>query len=243
LTRADTARGRGYASVQDLRGRTGLSPAVLERLAEADAFASMKLSRREAIWAVRALPPEPLPLFAAAGEHQHEPQTTLPRAALGEQVAEDYRRQRLTLRRHPMALLRPGFAAVNVAPNARLADLPPGRPVKVAGLVLVRQRPGSAKGVIFATLEDETGISNIIVWPKVFEAYRATVMRARLLYVEGRLQKEGLVIHVVANHIEDRSHLLADLDGRWAPQLARADEVLRPEPGSRRFPVKSRDFH
>ncbi len=94
-------------------------------------------------------------------------------------MAEDYRRQRLTLRRHPMALL----------------------------------RPGSAKGVIFATLEDETGIANIIVWPKVFETYRATVMRTRLLYVEGKLQKEGLVIHVVANHIEDRSYLLADLDG------------------------------
>ncbi len=243
MHRLAEARGQGYVSVQDLRERTGLSPVVLERLAEADAFASLGLSRREALWAVRALPPEPLPLFAAAGEHQNEPTVALPKAALGEQVAEDYRRQRLTLRRHPMALLRPGFARENVAPNARLADLPADRPVTVAGLVLVRQRPGSAKGVIFATLEDETGISNVIVWPKVFEAYRAIVMRARLLYVEGKLQKEGLVIHVVANHIEDRSHLLADLDGPWAPQLAHADEVLRPMPGSQRFPVKSRDFH
>jgi error-prone DNA polymerase len=247
MQRLAEVRGKGYVSVQDVRERAYLSPAVLERLAEADAFASMGLSRREALWAVRALPPEPLPLFAAAGEHQNEPTVALPQAALGEQVAEDYRRQRLTLRRHPMALLRPGFAAKNVAPNARLADLPPDRPVTVAGLVLVRQRPGSAKGVIFATLEDETGIANIIVWPKVFEAYRAVVMRARLLYVEGKLQKEGLVIHVIANHIEDRSHLLADLDGPLSdpmqPQLAHADEVLRPIPGSQRFPVKSRDFH
>ncbi len=251
MRRLGERRGAGYRDVPALRERTGLGSAVLERLAEADAFASLGLSRREALWAVRALPPEPLPLFAAAadrgGERQVEPAVHLPQAALGEQVAEDYRRQRLTLRRHPMALLRPGLAGEGVAPNARLADLPTGRPIKVAGLVLVRQRPGSAKGVIFATLEDETGIANIIVWPKVFAAYRAVVMRARLLYVEGKLQKEGLVIHAVADHIEDRSHLLADLDGPWAPQLAHADEVVRPLPGrqsgSRRFPVKSRDFH
>lgn len=247
MQRLVAMRDGGYGSVQELRDRSSLTPAVLERLAEADAFASMSLSRREALWAVRALPSEALPLFAAAGERQNEPAVTLPKAALGEQVAEDYRRQRLTLRRHPMALLRPGFSADNVLPNARLADSPADRLVKVAGLVLVRQRPGSAKGVIFATLEDETGISNIIIWPKVFEAYRAVVMRARLLYVEGKLQKEGLVIHVVANHIEDRSGLLADLDGPLSdpmqPQLAHADEVLRPMPGSQRFPVKSRDFH
>ena len=98
-------------------------------------------------------------------------------------------------------------------------------------------------GFFFATLEDETGIANIIVWPKVFEAYRAVIMRARLLWVRGRLQREGLVIHVVADHLEDRSHWLADLDGPYDPGYARADEVIRPEPGSKRFPVKSRDFH
>jgi len=103
----------------------------------------------------------------------------------------------------------------------------------------VRQRPGSAKGVIFATLEDETGVANIIVWPKVFEAYRATVMRARLLWVKGRLQREGLVIHVVAEHLEDRSHWLSDLDG----PSASAGPVAPLEPDSQRFPVKSRDFH
>ena len=251
MQRLVAIRGRGYGSVLDLRERADLSPAVLERLAEADAFASMNLSRREALWAVRALPPEPLPLFAAmsarGGESYAEPTVTLPRASLGEQVAEDYRRQRLTLRRHPMALLRPRLATEGTAPHARLADLPDGASVSVAGLVLVRQRPGSAKGVIFATLEDETGIANIIVWPKVFEAYRATIMRARLLWTKGRLQKEGLVIHVVAERLEDRSGWLTDLDSTldsaWHPTLAPADEVARPQTDPRRFPVKSRDFH
>jgi error-prone DNA polymerase len=241
-------RGSGYRSVQDLQERTGLSPAVLERLAEADGFASLGLERREALWAVRALPPEPLPLFAAAGERRVEPAVTLPKASLGEQVAEDYRRQRLTLRRHPLALLRSGFSAAGVFPNARLADLPANSTVSVAGLVLVRQRPGSAKGVIFATLEDETGIANIIIWPKVFEAYRAVVMRARLLRARGKLQREGLVIHLVADHVEDCSHLLMDLDGPlstlpWQQEMAPADEVVRPQGDHRRFPVKSRDFH
>jgi len=234
---------QGYADMAEIRARAGASAAVLERLAQADAFGSLGLNRRQALWAVRALPPtaDDLPLFAAAGEGRTEPRVALPDAGLGEQVAEDYRRQRLTLRRHPLALLRPRLA--EAAPNGRLPHLPANSRVTVAGLVLVRQRPGSAKGVIFATLEDETGIANIIVWPKVFAAYRAQVMRARLLWVRGRLQREGLVIHVVAEHLEDRSHWLSDLDGPYDPACARADEVLRPEPGSRRFPVKSRDFH
>ncbi|HKK30855.1 MAG TPA: error-prone DNA polymerase, partial [Alphaproteobacteria bacterium] len=250
VRRLVACRGNGYASVQEMRERTGLGPAVLERLAEADAFASLGLSRREALWAVRALPPEPLPLFAAAadrgGEHQEEPAVQLPEASLGEQVAEDYRRQRLSLRRHPMALLRPRLAAAGAVPHARLADLPNGSPVRVAGLVLVRQRPGSAKGVIFATLEDETGIANIIVWPKVFETYRAPLTRARLLEAEGRLQKQGLVIHVVAERLEDGSQMLSALDSADAasmqPALARADEIARPQGEDRRFPIKSRDF-
>jgi len=111
----------------------------------------------------------------------------------------------------------------------------------------VRQRPGSAKGVIFATLEDETGIANIIVWPKVFETYRAPLTRARLLEAEGRLQKQGLVIHVVAERLEDGSQMLSALDSADAasmqPALARADEIARPQGEDRRFPIKSRDFH
>ena len=241
-------RGAGYRDVQDLRERTGIGPAVLERLAEADTFASMGLNRRQALWAVRALPSEPLPLFANAGEQRAEPAVQLPLADIGEQVAEDYRRQRLTLRRHPMALLRSRFASAGVVPNARLSDLPADRTVSVAGLVLVRQRPGSAKGVIFTTLEDETGIANIIVWPKVFEAFRPIVMRARLLRARGKLQREGLVIHVVADQVEDCTHMLGDLDSPlsqqpWQQEFAHADEVVRPQSDERRFPVKSRDFH
>ncbi|MCA8928742.1 MAG: error-prone DNA polymerase, partial [Alphaproteobacteria bacterium] len=140
---------------------------------------------------------------------------------------------------HPVALLRAGLTASGYRPAGDLRGLRHGRRARVAGLVLVRQRPGSAKGVIFATLEDETGIANVIVWPKVFEAHRAIVMGARLLWVRGRLQREGLVIHVVAERLEDRSHWLGDLDGPPTP----ADTAVRPEQGRKRFPVPSRDFH
>jgi error-prone DNA polymerase len=227
------ARGNGYADPLHLWRRSGLGIAALETLARADAFRSMGLDRRRALWAVKGLPETPLPLFAAMGEEEQgeEPAAALPPMRIGEHVAEDYRTLHLSLKRHPLALLRDAMGQAGYVPAARLGDIANGKRVKVAGLVLVRQRPGTASGVIFATLEDETGVANIIVWPKMFERYRRIVLTATLLGVEGELQREGIVIHVIARRLVDLSHRLRELtdggDDLDTP-LARADQVKRP---------------
>jgi error-prone DNA polymerase len=226
-------RGNGYAEPLALWRRAGLAPTALEALARADAFASLGLDRRRALWAIQGLGPAPLPLFAAAGEPElsEEPDVALPAASLGEQVVEDYSSLRLSLKRHPVALLRGRLAGEGLMPAERLATLGHGKMVSVAGLTLVRQRPGTASGVIFLTLEDETGIANIVVWPAVFERFRRILLTATLLAVEGRLQREGLVLHVVAERLIDLSALLQGLgrhDSAFVGAMARGDEVRRP---------------
>ena len=223
------ARGAGYQDVPALWRRAGVGGAALEALARADAFGSMGLSRRQALWAVRGLDEAPLPLFAAAS-NGGEPPVALPEAAPGEEVADDYRALRLSLKDHPLALLR-GALGAGYMPCARLAETAHGRRARVAGLVVNRQRPGSAKGVIFATLEDETGIANLIVWPAVFERFRKAVLGASLLGVAGRVQREGLVVHVLAEEVHDLTALLGRLDG--PPEAAAGD----------RLAIASRDFH
>jgi error-prone DNA polymerase len=270
--RLTAARGAGYASIAELKARAGLGRATLEALARADAYRSLAQDRRQSFWSVRALPADaPLPLFAHAaacvtsppagegapgaliGDHaaSAEAQVALPRATLGEEIIDDYASLRLSLRAHPLALLRPALAARGIVPCAALGALPAGRRTTVAGLVLVRQRPGTAKGVIFATLEDETGIANLVIWGQVFERFRRTVLNARLMACRGRVQREGLVIHLVAERLSDRSaelDRLGALDARAEPPLARADEVRRGgDPGARAprggYLPKSRDFH
>jgi error-prone DNA polymerase len=233
------SRNQPYRSVRDLWLRSGLSRAALERLAEADAFRSIGLDRRDALWEVRGLDPaaaaERLPLFIAAdqsagGELQAEPSVALPVMPLGEHVVNDYRSLSLSLKAHPLSFLRSELAVQGIVPAERLPELKSGRKVSVAGLVLVRQRPGTASGVIFSTLEDETGVANIIIWPKVFERYRAIVLGSRLLRVTGRLQSEQNVIHIVAMRLQDLTPLLARLSDQPIGEngLARADEVRRP---------------
>ncbi len=175
-------RGAGYASPRELWLRAGLAASVLETLARADAFRSQGLGRREALWAVKALGNAPLPLFAATeatGPAQCEPAVALPTMPIGEEVVEDYASLRLSLKRHPVALLRRGLERDGLLPAAGLADLASGRWIKIAGLVLVRQRPGSANGIVFITLEDETGIANLVVYPDLFERYRRGMGRSR----------------------------------------------------------------
>jgi error-prone DNA polymerase len=238
--RIETVRGAGFDSVRDLWLRTGLAPSALERLAEADAFGSLGLSRRDALWAVRALrragDKDDLPLFAQAAMPEIEPDMDLRPMPPGQEVVEDYRHLRLSLKAHPVSFLRRELDRRRILPHERLAEASSGRLVTVAGLVLVRQRPGSAQGVIFMTLEDETGIANTIVWPKVFETYRALVLGARLIAITGRLQNEAGVIHVVAQTVEDLSWLLGRLSAETSlPEtVARADEIKRPDPGPRR---------
>jgi len=210
-------RGRGYDSVRDVWLRTGLPSSTLERLADADAFASLGLSRRDALWAVRGLgrsgDKDDLPLFLAAEEagHEIEPDMHLPPMPPGEEVVMDYRHLRLSLRDHPVSFLRPRLDRLRAMPCDDLTRTTDGRRVTVAGLIVVRQRPGTAKGTIFLTLEDESGIANIVVWAKVFEAHRAIVLGSRMVSVTGRMQAESGVIHVVADRIVNLTHLLGHL--------------------------------
>jgi error-prone DNA polymerase len=242
-------RGAGYDSIRDLWLRTGLRPFVLEKLANADAFRSLGLSRRDALWTIRALhrsgDKDDLPLFARVAMPEMEPDVALPPMLPGEQVVEDYRHLKLSLRAHPVSFLRADLDARGLLRNETLLRTPSGRRVSIAGIVLIRQRPGTAKGVIFMTLEDETGIANTIVWPKIFETFRPVVLGARLVGVTGRLQNEKGVIHVVAEQIEDLTPLLRRLSehGPSIESLARCDEVKRPEPGNRSAKNLSKGAH
>ena len=237
MDRLVAKRGGGYDSVRDLWLRAELAPSVLEMLAEADAFRSLGLDRREALWIVRGLnragDKDDLPLLKALSFVELEPEAKLPPMPLGQHVVEDYRHLSLSLKAHPVAFVRNQLAAMLKA--EALATHPANQRVTVAGLVLVRQRPGSAKGTIFLTLEDETGVANIIVWPKVFESLRPIVIGARFIAVTGRLQRESGVVHIVAEKAEDLTRLLTLLSslGSEVSSLARADEIRRPVLGPR----------
>ncbi len=238
-------RGKGYASVDDLWQRSGLPARALTLLADADAMGSMGLDRRDAAWHVRRLPQDdPLPLFAAAEGRElgDEPDMALPDMALSEQVIADYQTLRLSLKAHPMVFLREKFSADGVLSCKALEEVPDGRKVLVAGIVLIRQRPGKGNA-IFLTIEDETGIANGLMWSRRFERYRREIMSARLAVIEGELQKskEG-VIHIIASAVYDRSDLLDGLAlshrvGEAAPQR------LHGHPRNARVVPKSRDFH
>lgn len=226
-------RGDGYDSVRDLWLRTRLPIASLEKLAHADAFASLGLTRREALWAVKGLigthGADTLPLFEAAGtvETEADVEAGLPKMLPGEEVIHDYSTLSFSLKGHPLQFIRPTLEARGITRAVQLMAVKPGSRIEVAGLVLVRQRPGTASGVIFATLEDETGVANVVIWPKVFEANRKTVLGSRMLAVRGQLQREGLVIHIIAEQLTDMtSHLLDLAQGAEIGDrvLARADE-------------------
>ena len=209
-------RGGGYDSVRDVWLRSGLSPSTIERLADLDAFRSLGLDRRDALWAARGLNrvggQEDLPLFEAATvDRTREPDFDLPSMCLGEHIVEDYRTMGLSLKAHPVSLLREELTARRVVKSEQLTQIKNGERVRVSGLVLVRQRPGTASGVIFMTLEDETGIANIVVWPKLFEQYRREVLSGRFVAIDGPVQSESGVIHVIAERVHDYTPLLAKL--------------------------------
>ena len=232
-------------SVRDLWLRAKLSPSVLEILAGADAFRSLGLDRREALWAVRGLnragDRDDLPLLKGLSWRAVEADAGLPPMPLGEHVVEDYRHLSLSLKAHPVAFLRERLTQKKILRSEELATLRNGVRASVAGLILVRQRPGSANGVIFLTIEDETGTANIIVWPKVFEALRSIVLGASLIAASGRVQIEAGVIHIVMERAEDLTPLLRLLSGHGGPggkipADARADEARRPNARDSRAP-------
>ena len=218
LKRLVAKRGAGYDSVRDVWLRSGLSPSEIERLADIDAFRSLGLDRRDALWAARGLNrvggQEDLPLFERHEDRTREPDFDLPSMHLGEHIVEDYRTTGLSLKAHPASLLRDELTMRRSIKAEDLTKIRNGERVRVSGLVLVRQRPGTASGVIFMTLEDETGIANIVVWPKLFEQFRAEVLGGRLVAIDGPVQKEGDVIHVVAERVHDWTPLLAKLSSQ-----------------------------
>ncbi len=225
-----------FTSVDALWRRARVPSATLVQLAEADAFRSaLGLARREALWAIKALRDEPLPLFAAASARETtpipeiaEPTVVLRPMTAGAEVVEDYGHVGLTLRSHPVAFLREELRQRGIVSCTEAMEARDGRRLEAAGLVLVRQRPGSAKGVMFITLEDETGIANLVVWPKVFETHRRTVLAAAMIAVCGRIQREGDVVHLVAERLTDLSAELAsvgDRDASFPLPHGRGDQV------------------
>jgi error-prone DNA polymerase len=265
LEKLIAARGNGFSSIERLAAIAGVSRFTIERLAEADAFRSLGLDRRAALWAARRLDvigistarraanvkiENPLPLLAPhlSDEFFPEQAVALPAMPLSEHVVEDFMATGLSLKAHPVGFFRDRLDALGALRNVELRgdELQQDQTVTVAGLVLVRQRPGTSKGVVFMTLEDETDIANIIVWPKVFAKNRRTVMTARFLAVRGRMQRAGFVIHVVAESFVDlstelpmlREDRLREGGDLFAPKLAGG-----PLPDDEALPLKSRDFH
>ena len=266
-----------FSSVDDMWRRSGVPAASLVELAEADAFRpSLQLERRDALWAIKALRDEPLPLFAAAADReqksiaeQAEPEVELRQMTEGHNVVADYGHVGLTLREHPMAFLRESLTKRSMVTCEDAMSARDGRWVYTAGLVLVRQKPGSAKGVMFITIEDETGPANVVVWPSLFEKRRRVVLGASMMAINGRIQREGDVVHLVAQQLFDLSadlSGLADMDVVFKAPSGRGDEFAhgsagggdsrdrpKPVPEARdifvrdlhidRLKVKSRNFH
>ena len=252
---------RPFADVADLKRRARLDASTMRRLAEADALGGLGRGRRDSMWKVMGQGAGgAAPVFDAVEAEAQGPDVPvdLPAMPMPEEVVADYQTTRLSLRAHPMAFFRRSLARQGYTPAVRLPDRGHGAAVRVAGLALVRQKPGSAKGVCFVTLEDETGVINLVIWPDRFERFRPAIMAARLMAVRGRVQTDGRVIHVVAENIVNRSDALdrlSDVDAMRAVTV-RGDQPTNPIPGQvdslpqpRRHPrdmrvlPKSRDFH
>lgn len=223
------ARASGYRSPGEIVLRSGCTRLAVDRLAQADAFSSMRLKRRQALWKAGAVERNMPPLFCNAQNNLFDdPQVTLPLASPSQEVVEDYVATGLTLRKHPLTFLRSRLREKHVRPAAMIKQMPSNRLVMAAGLVLFRQQPQTAQGTIFLSIEDETGVINLIVWKNVQTKYRQAVYSGKLLVCRGELQREGQVLHVIARQIWDCSHLLRGLHAeKTAPVL----------------PVRSRDFH
>ncbi|MXO89779.1 error-prone DNA polymerase [Pontixanthobacter aquaemixtae] len=248
------ARGEPYGDVEELRTRAKLGMRPIQLLAAADAFRSIGKDRRAALWDSRALKNAPdLPLFTFADTRDEgaDIPTLLPAMPLSEHVVADYQTTRLSLKGHPLSFLRKDYRQRGFTRAIDLRRCKFGQRVSVSGVVLIRQRPGSAKGVVFITLEDETGVINLVVWPDAMEANRKVIMGARLMSVTGTVQMDEDVIHVVAKQMSDDTARLSDLsDDLLKPDVARADHVVNPLPSNTgRHPrnvqviPKSRDFH
>ncbi|MGE0180053.1 MAG: error-prone DNA polymerase [Sphingomonas sp.] len=244
-----------YASIEDMARRARLPSRALRLLADADALGALAASRREALWEVRRTPSDELPLFAAARTQELGPEAdaALPLMPLAEEVVADYQTTRLSLKGHPMQFLRDHFTAQGALSCAKIDEVAGGRRVRAAGVVLIRQRPGKGNA-IFITLEDETGITNVLLWAHDLERQRRAVMASRLMMVDGVVQRSGEgVVHLMASRIVDATAALDRLSETHSakPELCRSDAILHPDyerapgghPRNVRVLPRSRDFH
>ncbi|TDO24284.1 error-prone DNA polymerase [Pedobacter duraquae] len=226
----------GYQSISQLSD-AGVPQAAIEKLSDADAFRSLNLNRREALWEIPALSDKPIGLFAGQpSESAKETQISLPFMTDAEHVVQDYAATGLSLKAHPVSFVREKLKLLHVTETSRLPELKNGDPIRVSGLITVRQRPGTAKGVLFITIEDETGFANLVVWEQTFEKYRKEILQSRLFMVEGKLQIEGAVIHVVVKRCFNLNSLLSGLtsvanNDQPVLTLSRADETTSPSHG------------
>jgi error-prone DNA polymerase len=253
---------RPFADLDDVWRRCAVPVSALEKLADADAFQVLGLDRRQALWRLRGLGLAPLPLFAAAEARDNEPAVQLKAMTEGREVVEDYRSVQLSLRDHPVAFLRPELDRRGIVPAGRLGLVKDGARIQVAGIVLIRQRPGKGN-VTFITLEDESGIANIIVWQRLHEQFRRVILSAAMIAVKGRFQREGQVTHLIADQVEDLTPLLGQVGNLDFPHRTGPGDGARngsPDPRHPRPPairpaavlppgrdggmrLKSRDFH
>jgi error-prone DNA polymerase len=235
---ADAARivaarqaGGPFKDAEDLKRRARLNARAMDLLSDADALRSLKLDRRQALWRAKGLAEVALPLFEHISEYGPEVDPALPEMPLSEHVVHDYARLRLSLKGHPVGFFRDELTAKRFTTSAGLKTAPNNSRVDIAGLVLVRQKPGTAKGVLFATLEDETGAANVIIWPKIFERFRRETLAAKFMWVRGRVQREAGVIHVIADRITNLNNRLPELSDGGAilpASFSRADEIVSP---------------
>ncbi len=253
---------RPFTSIGDIWRRSHVKPAALERLAQADAFQAFGLDRRAALWAIRGLGERPPPLLAMLETREVDP--VLAPLTAGREVVEDYRATQLSLRAHPLTFLRAELKRRGMVSCADLDRIKDGRRIELAGIILVRQRPGSAKGVLFITLEDETGVANAILWPDRFEANRRVVMGSAMLSIVGRVQREGSVTHIIVDRLTDQTAMLRQVGDIDLPRMvSRGDGATYPGAPDRgdpswnprvrsdyhwkhaddAIPIKSHDFH
>ncbi|PJJ79492.1 error-prone DNA polymerase [Mucilaginibacter auburnensis] len=250
-------RGNGYTDIIALSD-AGIPKAAIERLTDADAFRSIGLDRRQALWEVPAIDTKPVGLFAGKKETDSaQLSMDLPVMKPAEHVVHDFEFTGLSLKAHPVSFIRRELDALYITPTGKLKEMKNGDPVKVAGLITIRQRPGTAKGVLFVTIKDETGFANLVIWEKIFEKYRKEILQAKLFMVEGNLQIEGDVIHVVSTRCFNLNKMLHNLtavnDDDFPFLPSRGDEVTSPFPyDARQIPKekiptevfhKGRNFH
>ena len=241
MIRLIAARKPQFSSLNELRG-AGLSDVVLEKLADADTFRSLGLERRQALSDV-FIKDHPYALFQNQSTGKNQDAILLPEMTTAEHVVHDYATTSLSLKAHPVSFLREKLERLHIVATKELNNLKDGMMVKVAGLVLVRQRPGTAGGVCFMTIEDETGFANLVIFQGLFDKYRKEILQSRLIMVEGKLQIEGEVIHVIVRRCHDFSKLLRQLtpsknENLPLLTLARPDEKSIPAGQNKRTQVR-----